>query len=47
MFMVLGGAEQEFRHTHAHTALSLGNVRNPRSDAFRWGYPLSSDIRQL
>lgn len=45
VFMILGVAGQEFRH--AHTALSFGNVRNPRSDVFRWGYPLSSDIRQL
>lgn len=45
MFTVLGVAGQEFGHTR--TAFSLGNVRNPRSDAFRWGYPLSSDIRQL
>lgn len=36
-----------FGHIDTHTALPPGNFRNLRSEVLRWGYPLSSDIRQL
>lgn len=49
LFSELGVAGQGFGHTFTsiHTTLYPGNVRNLRSQMLKWGYPLSSDSRQL